>query len=162
MAEIQYSLNDKRMQGYLTFLDQVRAAGTVNMFESAPLLVEKFDDLTDKEAKSVVIFWMETFDQRFPETEEKRDPKPHILVLRYFDDEGCVFCLVNGCDYKIESGQILQGKNAIMDAVLSGTPLEDYLSGLEAEDARLQAVISKNSLPLSSGLEEWKDVNAKP
>lgn len=47
------------------FLDNLRESGITNMFGAAPYVELKFD-LQRKEARALLIEWMETFDQRHP------------------------------------------------------------------------------------------------
>lgn len=61
----------------------------------------------------------------------------HPHVLRYFDDEGCVRCLITGCDYEIKAGEILGGYNHLLEVVLSLKPVKDYFDNLMAENKAL-------------------------
>jgi predicted RNase H-like nuclease (RuvC/YqgF family) len=63
---------------------------------------------------------------------------PHTHVLRYFNDEGRVFCLQEGCKYEISAGQLLTDMSAMMAAALEATPLKDYVANLEAENDELR------------------------
>jgi hypothetical protein len=45
------------------YLDTLRETGVTNMFGAAPYLQQAFD-LERKEAKSILIEWMNTYDQR--------------------------------------------------------------------------------------------------
>ena len=47
----------------LTYLDDLREGGSINMFGAAPILQEEFD-LTKMEAKELLKYWMETFSAR--------------------------------------------------------------------------------------------------
>ena len=47
------------------FLDKLRESGSINMFGAAPYIVEEFG-VTRKEAKSFLLNWMQTFDERHP------------------------------------------------------------------------------------------------
>ncbi len=47
------------------FLDELRESGVTNMFGAAPYIVEEFG-VTRKEAKSFLLNWMQTFDERHP------------------------------------------------------------------------------------------------
>ncbi len=51
------------LQNMLYFLDGLRESGATNMFGAAPYLVDEFD-LTKSEARTIVIYWMETFAER--------------------------------------------------------------------------------------------------
>ena len=48
---------------YFTFLDELRESGVTNMFGAAPYLEDEFQ-LNRKEAKSILIAWMESFNKR--------------------------------------------------------------------------------------------------
>lgn len=47
------------------FLDNLRESGVTNMFGAAPYLEEAFN-LPRKEARAILIEWMETFEERNP------------------------------------------------------------------------------------------------
>ncbi len=47
------------------FLDELRESGVTNMFGAAPYIVKEFG-VTRKEAKSFLLNWMQTFDERHP------------------------------------------------------------------------------------------------
>jgi len=47
------------------FLDELRESGVTNMFGAAPYIVEEFG-VTRKEAKSFLLNWMQTFEERHP------------------------------------------------------------------------------------------------
>jgi len=49
---------------HLEFLDALREEGITNMFGAVPYLTEEFVDLDEKEAKQILIYWMETFTDR--------------------------------------------------------------------------------------------------
>jgi len=46
---------------HLDFLDKLRSSGSINMFAAAPLLRRAFDNLSEKESRVVLAYWMETF-----------------------------------------------------------------------------------------------------
>ena len=47
------------------FLDELRDSGVTNMFGAAPYIVEEFG-VTRQEAKSFLVNWMQTFEERHP------------------------------------------------------------------------------------------------
>ena len=47
------------------FLDRIRESGAINMFGAAPYVQEAFG-ISKKEAKELLLNWMDTFDQRHP------------------------------------------------------------------------------------------------
>ena len=48
---------------YFKYLDRLRRAGVTNMFGAAPYLQEEFG-LDSKEARDVLLKWMDTFQER--------------------------------------------------------------------------------------------------
>lgn len=48
------------------FLDDVRESGAINMFGATPYLQEAFD-LDKREAREILVEWMQTFAERHPE-----------------------------------------------------------------------------------------------
>ncbi len=55
--------SERELENMLYFLDGLRESGATNMFGAAPYLMDEFD-LTKDEARSIVLFWMETFSER--------------------------------------------------------------------------------------------------
>ena len=51
---------------HLVYLDRLRESGVTNMFGAAPFILDQFPELTEKEAKQVLTYWMETFGERHP------------------------------------------------------------------------------------------------
>lgn len=51
---------------YFEFLDDLRESGETNMFGAGPYLQDAYS-LNKKEAKAVVLEWMETFGERHPQ-----------------------------------------------------------------------------------------------
>ncbi len=47
------------------FLDELRKGGSINMFGAAPYVQEVFD-CDRREARDLVLEWMETFSERHP------------------------------------------------------------------------------------------------
>ena len=57
--------------GYLTeehllYLDDLRKSGITNMFGAVPYIMVEFPDLSEQQAKQVLIYWMKTFSDRHP------------------------------------------------------------------------------------------------
>ena len=52
---------------HLIFLDNLRKSGQTNMFGAGPYIQQTFGVDRDQ-AKQIVIYWMETFSDRHPET----------------------------------------------------------------------------------------------
>jgi len=50
---------------HLEFLDDLRISGIVNMFGSSPYLKDEFPELDQHQAKEIVMYWMETFEDHF-------------------------------------------------------------------------------------------------
>ncbi len=48
----------------LEYLDLLRESGRTNMFDSVRFLREEWPDLTEYEAKQILVYWMTTFNQR--------------------------------------------------------------------------------------------------
>ena len=48
---------------YLVYLDQLRESGVTNMFGAGEYLEAQFN-LSRKEAKEILIYWIKTFDKR--------------------------------------------------------------------------------------------------
>ena len=46
---------------YMVFLDSLRKSGITNMFGAAPYLSEEFEELSIREARNVLTYWMENF-----------------------------------------------------------------------------------------------------
>lgn len=55
---------DEQLEEYLEELDAIRASGITNMFGAAPYLQDAFADMTDKQARTVLLYWMNTFAER--------------------------------------------------------------------------------------------------
>jgi hypothetical protein len=52
----------------LVYLDALRESGITNMFGATPYLISRFH-LTNKRARQVLAYWMETFAERHPHVE---------------------------------------------------------------------------------------------
>ena len=55
-------MNPEQIQ-YFEFLDQLREDGKINMFGAAPVLAEVYG-LDKREARKVLLEWMDTFTER--------------------------------------------------------------------------------------------------
>lgn len=51
-------------QEHLEYLDDLRESGVTNMFGAASYLKRDFIDLDKNSAKSILVYWMETFEER--------------------------------------------------------------------------------------------------
>ena len=51
---------------HLLYLDQLRESGVTNMFGAVPYILLEFPDLSEQQAKQVLIYWMKTFSDRHP------------------------------------------------------------------------------------------------
>jgi len=49
---------------YLIYLDALRESGATNMFGAIPYLQDEFPDLSEKEARDILWYWMDTFGKR--------------------------------------------------------------------------------------------------
>jgi hypothetical protein len=49
---------------YLIYLDALRESGVTNMFGAIPYLHNEFPDLSEKEARYILWYWMDTFGER--------------------------------------------------------------------------------------------------
>lgn len=52
---------------HLEFLDQVREAGFTNMFGAGTHLIKEFPDINRFQAREIVLYWMESFEERHPQ-----------------------------------------------------------------------------------------------
>jgi len=52
-------------ENVFTYLDALRESGITNMFGASPYIEAKFG-VSDKEARKLLLRWMETFDKRHP------------------------------------------------------------------------------------------------
>ena len=53
-------------EDHLRYLDQLRESGVTNMFGAVPFILLEFPDLSEQEAKQVLLYWMKTFGDRHP------------------------------------------------------------------------------------------------
>jgi hypothetical protein len=51
-------------EAHLEFLDDLRESGATNMYGAIPYIETAFPDLTGKEAKEVLMYWMKSFGER--------------------------------------------------------------------------------------------------
>ena len=51
---------------HLDYLDQLRESGVTNMFGAVPFILVEFPDLSEKQGKQILIYWMQTFSDRHP------------------------------------------------------------------------------------------------
>ncbi len=51
----------------LTYLDELRESGIINMWGAASFVQNAFD-MAAKDAKAVLFYWMHTFSERHPQT----------------------------------------------------------------------------------------------
>jgi hypothetical protein len=55
----------KEEKVYFKYLDKLRESGVTNMYGAAPYLEDSFG-MDSKEARGVLVKWMETFGERHP------------------------------------------------------------------------------------------------
>jgi len=60
------NVKDYLREDVFQYLDVLRETGIVNMFGAAPYVAEAFD-LDDKEARALLVAWMDSFTQRHSE-----------------------------------------------------------------------------------------------
>ncbi len=53
-------------EDHLSYLDSLRETGVTNMFGAASYVQASFPELTERQARSVLAYWMETFTERHP------------------------------------------------------------------------------------------------
>ena len=58
-------------EAMLEYLDRLRKSGVTNMFGATPYLRMEYPSLTQDEARKVLAFWMKTFSQRHPKSENE-------------------------------------------------------------------------------------------
>ena len=49
---------------HLLYLDRLWESGVTNMFGAVPYILLEFSDLSEQQAKQVLIYWMRTFSDR--------------------------------------------------------------------------------------------------
>lgn len=55
---------DSLTEDHLEYLDELRESGATNMFGATPYLMDEFPDLDKQQARSVLLYWMDTFSDR--------------------------------------------------------------------------------------------------
>ncbi len=50
-------------QEHKEYLDNLRSSGETNMFDATSYLVEEFPELTNKEARKILLEWMQSFNK---------------------------------------------------------------------------------------------------
>ncbi len=51
---------------HLKFLDKLRESGKTNMFGAGPYVQQRFG-VSRKDASTIVVYWMQSFEERHPE-----------------------------------------------------------------------------------------------
>ena len=51
---------------HLEFLDELRESGVTNMFGAGSYIEEAFPELSESQARKVLIYWMGSFSERHP------------------------------------------------------------------------------------------------
>lgn len=49
---------------HLEYLDMLRESGETNMFGARPYLLAEFPELTEHEAKEILLYWMASYGER--------------------------------------------------------------------------------------------------
>jgi len=49
---------------HLEYLDELRESGITNMYGARAYLLNEFDDLQDKVAGDILVYWMKTFGKK--------------------------------------------------------------------------------------------------
>lgn len=55
---------EKLKEEHLKYLDDVRKSGATNMYGAASFLRDVFSDLSKKESRKILDYWMYTFSER--------------------------------------------------------------------------------------------------
>lgn len=55
-----------KTETYYEFLDNLRESGVTNMFGATSYLEKAYPELSENEARKVLINWMKTFNERYP------------------------------------------------------------------------------------------------
>ena len=55
---------DSLTEDHLEYLDELRESGATNMFGATPYLMDEFPDLDKQQARSVLLYWMDTCSDR--------------------------------------------------------------------------------------------------
>ena len=54
-------------ESYFKYLDELRESGETNMFGASSYLMNEFPELDENSARTILIDWMNTFDERHPD-----------------------------------------------------------------------------------------------
>ena len=57
----QLKVGEPVIEQYLEMLNELRESGVTNMFGAVPYIIEDFPELTQLEAKAVLVYWMKNF-----------------------------------------------------------------------------------------------------
>ena len=49
---------------HLEYLDDLRESGVTNMYGATPFIERRYPELTEKEARETLTYWMKTFSDR--------------------------------------------------------------------------------------------------
>ncbi|MBU1342447.1 MAG: hypothetical protein KKD66_12560 [Proteobacteria bacterium] len=52
-------------EDHLIYLDDLRESGITNMYGARSYLLNEFPELSNKEASSILVYWMKIFSERF-------------------------------------------------------------------------------------------------
>ena len=55
---------EKLKMEHLVYLDELRESGVTNMFGGAAYLREEYPELSTKESRDILVYWMDTFEDR--------------------------------------------------------------------------------------------------
>ncbi|MGA2225679.1 MAG: hypothetical protein ABSH41_14685 [Syntrophobacteraceae bacterium] len=59
MKQIEDSKLEFITEEHLVYLDKLRESGTTNMLDAVPFLLRQFPNLSEQQARQVLIYWME-------------------------------------------------------------------------------------------------------
>lgn len=59
------------LEAYLQFLDGLRESGKTNMYGAIPYLLDEYPHLLRREAKSILEFWIASYNERRSEEYER-------------------------------------------------------------------------------------------
>ncbi len=51
---------------HLVFLDNLRESGVTNMYGATPYIKDEYPELSRKEGKDLLLYWMKSFSERNP------------------------------------------------------------------------------------------------
>jgi hypothetical protein len=57
------------LKGYFDFLEDLRKSGLTNMLGARPYIQTAFPDLSDKEAKEILVKWLQSFRMKAKDAE---------------------------------------------------------------------------------------------